>query len=213
METDTRVNEDGFVRSGMVRFHGDLEKMLTPIDSVQPAPFNYNNGDVEVICESIEMNGMYRPIFVQRSTGYIIAGNHTWLACKALDAHDVPVVMLDVDDVTAKRIMIEDNEAARKAIPDNGLLFGLLSQIKEETGTLLASVTEQDYEVLKALNEIPLETDEFGQWPTFTVKVPPHVLQAFMYLTRQAEDDRGRFELLLRLAGWDGSESASASHH
>jgi len=203
MATDTR---DGFVRSGMVRFHEDLAPMMRDIDSIHPAPYNYNNGDVEVIATSIEMNGMYRPIFVQASTGHIIAGNHTWMACKVLQASEVPVVSLQVDDTEAKRIMVEDNEAARKAIPDRGLLLALLDEIHEDTGTYLASINEQDYEVIKALNEIPLETDEFGQWPTFTVKLPPNILRAFMHLTREADDDRGRFELMLRLAGWDGRD-------
>lgn len=197
--------QDGFLRSGMVRFHADLEPLMRPIDSISPAPYNYNNGDVEVITQSVEMNGMYRPVYVQKATGHIIAGNHTWMACKTLGSNTIPVVLLDVDDTTAKRIMVEDNEAARKAIPDSGLLLSLLDEIHDETGEYLASVTERDVEVLRALNEIPLDTDEFGQWPTFSVKVPPNVLRGFMHLTREADDDRGRFELMLRLAGWDGS--------
>ena len=206
MNTD-EVNADGFIRSGIVRFYGDLASLMKPIDSVQPAPYNYNNGDVEVIAESIEMNGMYRPVYVQRSTGYIIAGNHTWLACKALGADRIPVVTLDVDDTKAKRIMIEDNEAARKARADNGLLLALLDEIHDDTGQYLASITDRDVEVLRALNEIPLESEnEFGSWPLFTVKLPPHVYKGFMEFTAQAAgDERSRFELLLRLAGWEGA--------
>ena len=204
---EDRVGSDGFIRSGMARFHGDLAPLMRDIDSVQPAPYNYNNGDVEVITESIEMNGMYRPIYVQQGTGYIIAGNHTWMACKALNADTIPVVLLDVDDTHAKRIMIEDNEAARKSMPDNGLLLTLLEEIQDETGQLLASVNERDLEVLRALNEIPLESEnEFGSWPTFTVKLPPHVMRGFFNMTNQAGDERSRFELLMRLAGWDGSK-------
>lgn len=196
---------DGFVRSGMARFHADLAPMMRPIDSIAPAPYNYNNGDVDVIATSIQMNGMYRPIFVQRATGHIIAGNHTWMACKLLNAKAVPVVYLDVDDTVAKRIMIEDNEAARKAMPDRGLLLSLLDEIHEDTGAYLASINDEDYEVIKALNEIPMDSADFAQWPTFSVQVPPHVLRAFMHMTREADDDRDRFELILRLAGWDGS--------
>lgn len=197
--------QDGFVRSGRVRFYQDLAVLMRPIDSIQPAPYNYNNGDVEVIAESIEQNGMYRPVYVQASTGYVIAGNHTWLACKSLGSDAIPTVLLDCDDTTAKRIMIEDNEAAKKATPDNGLLLALLTEIKEDTGHLLASVTQEDYEVLQHLNEIPLDTEEFAQWPTFSVQLPPNVLRGFMWMTRQAEDDRQRFELMMRLAGWDGT--------
>lgn len=202
----TTNTQDGFIRSGMVRFHEDLEPLMRPIDSVKPAPYNYNNGDVDLIAESIETNGMYRPIYVQRSTGHIIAGNHTWMACKQLGADSIPFVVLDVSDVEAKRLMVTDNETARHSQPDSGLLLALLSEIEEAEGDVRGSgMTDQDVEVLRHLNEIPLEHDEFGQWPTFTVKLPPHVLRAFMNMTREADDDRSRFELLLRLAGWDGS--------
>jgi hypothetical protein len=201
--TDT---QDGYLRSGRVRFHQDLAPLMRPIDAVEQAPYNYNNGDVDMIAQSIEMNGMYRPIYVQQSTGFIIAGNHTWLACKSLDSEHIPAVILDVDDTTAKRIMIEDNEAAKKAQADTGLLLSLMDEIHDATGEFLASMTERDYEVLKALNDIPLEQNEFGTWPTFTVQLPPKVMRAFRHMTREADDDRNRFELLMRLAGWDGHE-------
>lgn len=199
--TDT---QDGFIRSGRARFHADLAPLLRGIDDVQPAPYNYNNGDVEAVEESIIVSGMYRPIYVQRSTGHIIAGNHTWQACKTLGSEVIPVVVLDVDDTNAKRIMVADNQTARLAQPDNGLLMALLDEIPDaDVGT---GFTATDIETLRLLNEIPLDTDDsFAQWPTFTVKVPPHVLRAFMHITHEADDDRQRFELLLRLAGWDGS--------
>lgn len=193
---------DGFVRSGMVRFHEELEPLMRPIDSVEPAPYNYNNGDVEALASSVEVSGMYRPVYVQKSTGLIIAGNHTWLACKALGADVIPVIVLDVDDAGAKRIMVADNHIASLAQPDHGLLLALLDEIPSpEIGT---GLSEHDIEVIRALNDIPLDTDDFAQWPTFTVKVPPHVLRGFMFMTREADDDRQRFELILRLAGWDG---------
>jgi ParB-like chromosome segregation protein Spo0J len=93
-------------------FHPGLDDLLVDIDSVCQHPANYNNGDLDAITASIETNGMYRPLYVQASTGQILAGNHTWAACKALGATLVPVVTLDVDDHTAKRIMLADNRTA-----------------------------------------------------------------------------------------------------
>jgi hypothetical protein len=63
---------------------------------------------------------------------------------------------------------------------------------------------EYDVEVLQNLAKIPLDHDEFGQWPTLTFQVPPHVRSAFYDMTAEAAGDRERFELLLRLAGWPG---------
>lgn len=191
--------------SGQVRFHKSLGPLLVDIDSVHPAPYNYNNGDVDAIEQSIRHVGMYRPIYVQASTEDIVAGNHTWLACKQMESRVIPRIDLDWDDEKAKRAMVADNEIARKAQPDKGLLLDLLDQIKEHTGDIEGTgITEEEMDTLRALNDIPLDTEEFAQWPTFTVQVPPHVLRGFRYMTREADDDRQAFELILRLAGWDG---------
>ena len=39
-------------------------------------PGNARKGDVDKIAKSIEINGMYQAVVVQRSTGFIIVGNH-----------------------------------------------------------------------------------------------------------------------------------------
>lgn len=197
------------IYDGHVKYHEDLQPLLRDIDTVQPHPANYNNGDLDALTESVETNGMYRPIYAQRSTGYIIAGNHTWMACKALGAENIPVVVLDVDDTQAKQIMVADNRIASLAMPDNGLLMSLLQEIDADAGSLVGTgYSDKDLEVLQHLNEIPLDTEEdgFAVWPTFSVQLPPHVLRGFMYLTDEAADDRSRFELLLRMAGWDGGK-------
>jgi hypothetical protein len=194
------------IRDGFLRYHEDLEPLLQPIDSVTPDPRNYNNGDVEALTESIRENGMYRPVYVQRETGNIIAGNHTWMACKELGATRIPVVYLEGGDTEAAKIMLADNRIASFARPDNGLLLALLEEIATNDTLSGTGYNTDDLEVIKHLNEIPLDTDEdsFAQWPTLTVQVPPHVLRGYMHMTREADTDRDRFELLLRLAGWDG---------
>lgn len=194
------------IRSGAVRFHEDLGPLMQPIDSVEPSPSNYNNGDVDEIRASIELLGMYRPVYVQDSTGYILAGNHTWMACKMLGATEIPVVRGNWTDAEATRLMVADNEIARGAKPDNYALVQLLEQIKESDGTLEGTGrTDLDLENLKKLAEIPAEFDEYGSWPTITIQVPPHVKAAYYRMTDVATDERERFELLLRQAGWDGT--------
>lgn len=194
------------IRSGEVLFHADLEPLMVPIDSVHQHPENYNCGDVEALAESIHHNGMYRPIYVQESTGYIIAGNHTWTACKELHSDKVPVVMLDVDHEQALKIMLADNRIASLAMPDDGLLLNLLEKLAVNSADALAGTgyNAHDLEVLKHLQDIPNENDEFGQWPTLTIQVHPRTRAAFYNMTNEADGDRERFELLLRLAGWDG---------
>lgn len=192
------------IHDGRVKYHDGLGDLMVDIESVSQAPYNYNNGDVDVIAESIHMNGMYRPLYVQASTREIIAGNHTYLACREMGATQVPVVLLEVDDTVAARIMIEDNEAAKRAIADRGQLLTLLDRIHEETGMYLASIQERDVEIMKALEDIPIRHDEFAQWATFSVQLHPRLMAAFMQMTREADTDADRIELLMRLAGWEG---------
>lgn len=194
------------INSGIALFHDSLEGLLVPIDVVQQHPDNYNNGDLDKIIESIEINGMYRPLYVQKSTGYIMAGNHTWEACKHLGAQTVPALYLDVDDATAKRIMLADNRIAALAAPDPALLVNLLNQVQETDSLLGTGWVDRDLDALRLLAEADLSYDEHATWPTLHFQVPPHVRSAFYQLTEVAVGDRERFELLLRLAGWDGKK-------
>lgn len=190
--------------SGLVQYHPDLEPLMVDIDAVRQWPGNYNNGDVEEIAQSIEINGMYRPVYAQRSTGYILAGNHTWEACKSLDARTIPVIFLDLDDEAATRIAIADNEIARLARPDNSALLELLEQLDASGGMLGTGLGERDLLQLRELVKMENTYDQHATWPTITVQVPPHVRAAYWAMTEHAVGDRERFELLMRLAGWDG---------
>lgn len=194
------------IRSGQVRYYEGLADLMVPIDSVTQHPENYNNGDVEEIAVSIELDGMYRPIQVQESTGHIVMGNHTWEACKALGATVIPVVTLPVDNTQARRMMFTDNRLASLARPDLSAEIALLEQIREAEPDLpIPGLTEHDLMALKALAEMVTEYDEYAQWPTLTFQVHPRLVTAFRHITREATTDRDRFELLLRLSGWDGT--------
>lgn len=193
------------IHSGLVRYHDDLAGLMVDIDTVSQHPENANNGDVEEIMVSIEVDGMYRPIEVQRSTGFILAGNHTWEACKGLEATTIPVVYLDVDDNNARRILGKDNWIARNARPDYAAEVALLDRIKEDSpdGLVGLGKNDQDLEVLRHLAEMVTEF-EHASWPTFSIQLHPRMMKAFKHITREAATDRDKFELLLRLAGWDG---------
>lgn len=194
------------IRSGMVQFHAALEPLMVDIDSVTQHPENPNNGDVDLIAESIEVNGMYRPLYVQRSTSHIIAGNTTWEACKSLGADQVPVVFLDYDDDSARRVLMADNRLARLAVMDPAAELSMLERIAETDSLLGSGYIEADLKALRRLAEIHDDQADFAMWPVITVRVPPHVRKAYMQMTDVAVGDRERFELLLRLAGWKGDD-------
>lgn len=90
----------------------DLIVERVPIDSVTEHPLNARRGDVEVIRESLRTHGQYAPIVVQRSTSYVLKGNHTHRAAKEEGWTDIAVAFVDVDDDQAKRILLVDNRAS-----------------------------------------------------------------------------------------------------
>jgi ParB-like chromosome segregation protein Spo0J len=193
------------MRSGQVQYEEDLKPLMVPIDSLIQHPDNFNNGDVDAIIASIEANGMYRPVFAARDTREIIAGNHTWMACKSLNAEVIPVIWLDGDYQAGVKRMIADNRTAALARPDDTQLLALLAELEVENALLGTGYEERDVEALRALAEMPVDLDtDFAQWPTLCFQVPPHVKRGFYEMTDAAVGDRERFELVLRLAGWDG---------
>lgn len=125
--------------SGGVKFHPALEPLLDDIEKLRPHPDNPSSGDEDEIVTSIEVNGMYRPVMAQLSTGYVLAGNTTYAACLNLRALRIPVVWLDVDNEAALRILLGDNELARLAIVDRALLTPLVNRLLETELRLLGT--------------------------------------------------------------------------
>ena len=194
------------IQSGLVNYHASLEADMTDIDSVQQHPDNANNGDVDEIIASIETNGMYHPITVQASTGYIVRGNHTWLACKMLGATQIPVKKIEVDDIHALRIMLADNKIASLALMDPALELPILEKIAEADSLIGTGYQEHDLEQLRHLADIAPADGQFAQWPTVCFQLPPKTVAAFHEFTSNAGGDREKFELLMRLAGWKPRE-------
>ena len=54
------------------------------LGDLRPLPGNARRGDVDAIVDSLRRNGQFRPLVVQRSTGYVLGGNHTLQAAQRL---------------------------------------------------------------------------------------------------------------------------------
>lgn len=113
--------------------HVPVEYDVVPVTSVTPHPRNVRHGDVGAITQSLAEFGQYRPIVVQRSTGHVLAGNHTLRAIAASGGETVRVGYVDVDDQTALRIMVADNRTAELATNDDQALTDLLREIHLES--------------------------------------------------------------------------------
>lgn len=108
---------------------------LVPLEQLIPYPGNPRRGDLSVLKESFTTNGVYGALVVQRSTRYVLAGNHRLQAAAALGLESLPVIWADVDDDTARRILLVDNRSNDLAGYDSEKLAGLLSSLEDLTGT------------------------------------------------------------------------------
>jgi hypothetical protein len=121
-----------------IKWHPGVAELLIPAAEIRPHPQNPNNGDRDVVRESVLRNGVYRPIIVQQSTGYILAGHTTFDALVEVQLEDgvdqplVPVSWVKCDAKTAKRIVLADNQTAAKARMDDALLLDLLKDLDND---------------------------------------------------------------------------------
>lgn len=114
-----------------------------------PADLNlfHNNprtGNIALIKESLETNGAFKPIVVNKGTHTgrpmeVLAGNHTLQAIRELhDEHPdderwatVAIWEVDVDEDRATKIVLADNKTADAGSYDDTALFELLSSVDD----------------------------------------------------------------------------------
>lgn len=113
----------------------ELSVETVPIATLIEHPANPRRGDIATIAESLMAHGQYRPIVVQAATRWVLAGNHTMKAAKALDWTEIEAVFIDVDDEEGKRILLADNRLADLGDYDNGQLLTLLEGLEGLRGT------------------------------------------------------------------------------
>lgn len=126
------------------------------LDAVRPHPDNPRKGNVSEIEESIRANGFYGALIVQKSTGYVLAGNHRYLAAAAVGLDTVPVVWVDVEDDVALRILLADNRTSDTAGYDEEALLVLLEEIDATAGLAGTGYDADALEDLRAaLEKVP----------------------------------------------------------
>jgi len=114
------------------------------IDEVTTHPRNVRQGDIGAISQSLQAHGQYRPITYQKSTGHILAGNHTWKAAKSLGWKEIIASAIDCDDEQALRILLADNRSSDLATYDDQELMQLLQEIASTGSELLGTLYDGD---------------------------------------------------------------------
>jgi ParB-like chromosome segregation protein Spo0J len=121
----------------------DVSITWVEIDQVISHPDNPRDGDIGAIITSIGQNGWYGALIVQKSTSFVLVGNHRLMAVRQLGWKQVPVIFIDVDDRRARNIMLADNRVSDKANYNEDSLAALLSAAASD-GDLLATGYDQD---------------------------------------------------------------------
>lgn len=122
----------------------DMETATIKIDEVTPHPRNVREGDIGAISQSLESNGQYKPIVYQKSTGFILAGNHTWKAAKQLGWKTIGATAFDCNDEQALRILIADNRASDLATYNEKELFDVLQELANSAAELDGTLYDGD---------------------------------------------------------------------
>ena len=85
---------------------GDLNR-----NKFQPRVY-FDDKKIEELSQSIKKNGLIQPIAVRKNnsgTYEIIAGERRWLAAQKAGLHDVPVIVLDLNDNQSLELAIIEN--------------------------------------------------------------------------------------------------------
>lgn len=122
----------------------EIQSLATPINKLKAHPQNVRQGDVGAISQSLEQHGQYRPIVVQQSTGFILAGNHTYKAAVALKWKEIAATFVDVDDEQALRILLVDNRANDLAMYDDAALAEVLKYLDSTNAGLEGTLFDGD---------------------------------------------------------------------
>lgn len=148
----------------------DLTVERLGIDDVQPHPDNARIGDVSAIAESLNRFGQVKPIVVQKSTSYVVAGNHTREAAKSLLWTHIAAVVLDIDDETAKAYLLADNRLSDRAKYDQAKLYETLEGLLDLDGTGF----DMDYveSLGDALGAMTVESTETGEVQKVRIEAP-----------------------------------------
>jgi len=150
-----------------------MEAVSFNIDDLKEFENNPRKGNVKELKLSLEANGQYKPIVIQKSTSRILAGNHLWKAAKELGWTHIDAVVADVDDAQAKKIVATDNRLAELGTYDEQLLLDLLGDIDlvgtgyvaADVDDLLAMLEEQSTPEWQVANA-PMNHENVSQRPS-----------------------------------------------
>jgi len=126
-----RPPEDSVPASGrqaVDRIAPSLRPLIVPLSSVELHPRNPRVGDVEAVAASLRRFGQQKPVVVQASTRYVVAGNHVLLAARSLGWTEIAANVVELGDAMATGFMVADNRTSDLGGYDDALLAAILAE-------------------------------------------------------------------------------------
>jgi ParB-like chromosome segregation protein Spo0J len=160
---------------------------IVELQSVKQHPENARLSDTLTLMNSLDTHGQYRPIVVQKSTNFILAGNHTWDAARRLGWKKIAVTYIDVDDETARRIMLVDNRTSDLAAYDDHQLVKLLHMVTDLEGTGFDGYDLETLDALMAEDSV-LDVNVGGETADSGAKKPKPAVQIGPFVLEMDED-------------------------
>lgn len=186
-----------------------------PLTTLHTYHHNPRRGDTDSIAASLQANGQFRPLVVNRGTHTgrpmeVLAGNHTLQAARQLTEDGTPgydqidCYVVDVDEDAATRIVLADNRTADLGSYDDAVLLDLLDGLEDTEGTGYAT---EDVEMLRDLADdaptLDELADEFGDPQdddfnvTLRLSVQPHIAEQWADWAKAYDTEEEAFEALL----------------
>ena len=124
------------------------KRQTVGVEQLQPNPYQprkvFNEDSLDELAASIKQYGVLQPILVRRdpdgeSRYEIIAGERRWRAAQKAQLHDVPVIVLDLDELEAFKIALIENLQREDLNPiDEALGYQRLMEHYDQTQDSLA---------------------------------------------------------------------------
>ena len=128
------------------------------LDTLQTHPRNARDGDIGAIITSIQQNGWFGTLVAQKSTRYILAGNHRYQAARQIGMTHVPVFWVDCDDNRALAILVADNRTSDIGRWDEEGLKDILVGLDSQDMLLGTGYDSED--LAKLLGQLDEDTQE-----------------------------------------------------
>lgn len=141
-----------------------VERAIVPIGEVEPNPWNPNVQDAEiyrVLAQSLNEEGFGEPVLVRRIEGgkyQIINGEHRYRLALESGMPEIPVAIVEMDDLNAKLATIRRNKTrgGLDTIKTAGILSDMRKRMNDDEITMRLGYSSEELNEMTTLMNQPI---------------------------------------------------------